>query len=458
MHEQFGDGAATASVLARAIVRQAITRIEAGDDPVHIRGGLEHALPAAIAQLDAQAEPATTGRQLSAVATSMTGDPELGAVLGEIVDILGSAAAITFEELPIPYLDREYVEGAYWRAHPASRSMLPEGQHEIVLNNPVIMLVDQEINEFDDILGALEFAARAGGKRALLIVAPKVSDKVLQAIALNQSRGAVSGTVAVLNSVGVALTTDLTDVAILTGGCVLANVKGVPPRFAHAEHFGAARRTIITRDSLTIVGGGGDPIRIDERTAEIKRQLARSAQMGKDREDLQRRLARLIGGIAILKIGAHSGSELTNRRNQAEKAFRALTGMVEEGVVPGGGVAFLNCQRAACSTRATCSIGAQEHGVDVLAAALPEPFLQLVRNHGLIHPALALAHAETLGCSFGFDVLTGELVNMRDQGILDSVHVAKGALQSAVSAAIALLTTSVMILPAHSKRETRPRP
>jgi chaperonin GroEL len=458
MHEQYGDGAATAAILARAIVRQAMIRIEAGVDPVHIRGGLEHALRAALAQLDAQAEPAGSGRQLGAVATSMTGDPELGAVLGEIVDILGPAAAITIEEYPIPYLDREYLEGAYWRAHPATRAMIPEGQAEIVLDYPVVMLIDQVINEVDDILGGLEFAAQADGKRVLVIVAPKISNQALHAIALNQSRGTVSATVAVLTSVGQAQTTDLTDMAILTGGCVLADVKGDSPRFAHAEHFGAARRAIITRDSLTFVGGRGNSIAIDERRAEIKRQLARSSPMGKDREDLQKRLARFNGGIAILKIGAHSGTELTNRRNGAEKAFRTLTGMVDQGVVPGGGAAFLNCQQPVYSTRATCSTRGEEHGVDVLAAALPEPFLQLVRNHGSIHPVLALAHAEMRGCGFGFDALTGELVDVRDQGILDSARVAKGALQSAVSAAISLLTTSVVILPADSKRETRPRP
>jgi len=458
MHEQYGDGAAMASVLARAIGRQAMVMIQAGIDPVHIRGGLEYALPAALARLDALAEPAGSSRELSAVATSMTGDPELGAVLGEIVDILGSAASVTFEELPFPYLDREYVDGAYWRAYPASRSMLPEGQREVVLDKPVIMLVDQEINEIDDILGGLEFAARTDCTRVLLIVAPKISNQVLHAIALNQSRGTVSATVAVLTSTGLALTTDLTDMAVLTGGRVLADVRGTSPRFALADHFGAARRAIISRDSLTIVGGTGDPRAIDERTAEVKAQLSRSSPTGTDREELKKRLARLNCGTAILKIGARSRSELTNRRNEAEKAFRALTGMVEEGVVPGGGVALLECRPAVSSARAACSLPGQEHGVEVLAAALAEPFLQLVRNHGSMHPALALARAERLGCDFGFDVVSGELVNVRERGIVDSVTVAKGALQSAVSAAIALLTTGVVILPADSKREFRPRP
>ena len=458
MHEHYGDGAATAAVLASAIVRRSMIMIEMGVDPLLIRGGLSHALPTAVRALEAQARQVGSRKEWNAVATSLTSDPKLGAVLGEIVEILGSSAAITIEEYPIPYLDREYLEGAYWRAHPATRAMIPEGQTEVVLDNPVVMLVDQEINGFEDVLGALELAARAGGKRSLLIVASRVSDKVLQAIALNQSRGTVSVIVAVPNSVGLALTANLSDLAILTGGCVLADVTGTPPRGAKAAHYGTARKAIITRESLTIVEGGGDPREIDERTAEVKAQLSRSSPTGTDREELKKRLARLNGGIAILKIGAHSRSELTNRRSEAEKAFRTLTGMVEEGVVPGGGVAFLECRRAISSARATCSLPGQEQGVEVLAAALAEPFLQLVRNHGSMHPALTLAKAERLGCDFGFDVVTGELVNVRERGIGDSVTVAKGALQSAVSAAIALLTTGVVILPADPKREFRPRP
>jgi chaperonin GroEL len=458
MHEQYGDGGATAAVLAQAIVREAMLRIGAGIDPVLIRGGLEHALPATIAQLDAQAMPLSRGNELSAVAANMTGDPELGAVLGEIIDILGLAAAVTIEEYPVPFLDREYVEGAYWRAHPATRSMIPEGQHEVVLDNPLVMLVDQEICEIQDVLPALELAACADEKRPLLIVAPKVADKVLEAVALNQSRGTVAVIVAVINSLGFALTTDLNDMAILAGGCVLAANKGAPPRFAKMEHFGSARRSVVSRDSLTIVSGGGESIAIEERTNEIKRQLTNASLTGKEREDLRKRLSRFNGGIAILKIGAHSKTELANRRSEAEKAFRALSGMVEDGVVPGGGVAFLNCRRAVCATRTTVTIPGQEHGVDVLAAALGGPFLQLVRNHGAVHPALALADAEQLGCGFGFDVLSGELVDMRERGVLDSVRVAKGALPAAVSGAISLLTTSVVILPTESKREHRPKP
>jgi chaperonin GroEL len=456
MHEQYGDGAATAAVLARAIVRESVKRIEAGVDPVLIRGGLELGLTAAIAELERQAVLVNGVKTLTAVATSMSADPELGGVLAEIVEILGPSAAISIEEYPISYLDREYVEGAYWRAHPASRSTIPEGQTELVLDDPLIMLVDQEIIEVEDILGALELAANVNSARKLLIVAPKVADQVLQAIALNQSRGTVTVAIAVLSSIGLDLTIDLTDMGILTGGCVLGDVKGASPRRVQSEQLGSARRAILNRDSLTIVAGGSDPMAIDERKAEAERQLARTSLTGKEREELQKRLARLNGGIAILKIGARTGMELTNRRGEAEKIFRALTGLVNEGVVPGGGVAFLQCINAVSSARYACSLPGQEHGVDVLVEALKAPFLQLVSNHSSKHPALALEDARQLGVGFGFDVLTGKHLNMLDEGIVDSLQVAKGALQSAVSAAIALLTTSVVILPANRELQAKP--
>src|SRR5215212_10867918 len=171
MHEQFGDGAATAAVLSRAMVREGIGRIAAGVDPMSIRGGLERTLPVALTALAAQSTPVDGQGSLAGVATGITGDSELGAVLGEIVDLLGSDAAITIEEFPVPYLDREYIAGAAWRAHPATRAMIPEGRQEIVLENPLIMLVDQRLADVEDIRPSLELAAHSTQRRPLLVIA-----------------------------------------------------------------------------------------------------------------------------------------------------------------------------------------------------------------------------------------------------------------------------------------------
>lgn len=454
MHEEYGDGAATAAVLARAIVREATKRIEAGIAPVHIRGGLEHALSVILLQLESQSEPATGQGVLAAVATGITGDRELGLVLGEIVDILGPNAALTIEEYPIPFLDREYVEGAYWRAHPATRAMIPEGAAEIILERPLIMAADQALDEIEDIESALEVAA--ADKRGLLVVAPKVGDKVVQTIAMNQSRGVLSATAVVLNSTGPVLTEDLDDIAILTGGCALADIKGLPPRRIQRRHLGTARKAIVTGECLTIVDGVGDSTQIASRKSELERRLSSLSPDEKGFDALEQRLARMNGGIAILKFGARNG--VVHTRSEAERAFRVVKGVVKDGVVPGGGVAYLNCIPALTAARQTCSIPGEEHGVDVLASALAAPFRQIVRNHGGFNPDLALAEVSSSDCGLGLDVVTGQFIDMREQRLLDSSKVMRGALQMAVSAAVSLLTTSVVILPADSKREFRPNP
>ena len=235
MHERFGDGAATAAVLSRAMVSAGVARIAAGVDPASIARGLDLALPAALAALSATSTPADGQAILEAAAAGITGDPELAAVLGEIVDLLGPDAAMTIEELPIPYLDREYVAGASWRAHPAARAMIPDGRQEIVLENALLMLVDQRLTEFDDVRPALELAMQSPGRRPLVIIAAKIDDRALATLIANQARGSMQVVAALVSSSGAAHTDDLGDMAVLTGGTVLGDMLGRPPsrlRFA----------------------------------------------------------------------------------------------------------------------------------------------------------------------------------------------------------------------------------
>ena len=403
MHEQFGDGAATAAVLSRAMVREAGGRIAAGIDPMSIRGGLERALPVALTALTAQSTPVDGQGALEGVATGITGDPELGAVLGEIVDLLGSDAAITIEEFPVPYLDREYIAGAAWRAHPATRAMIPEGRQEIVLENPLIMLVDQRLAEVEDVRPALELAAQSTQRRPLLVISVKIDDHALATMTANHARGTVNAIAAKLGSTGMAQSDDLADIAALTGGSVLADVLGRSPRRMLQEDLGSARKVVLSRDTLTIVGGAGDPTAIADRSARLRRGMASLTPSTLEWKRLQSRVARLSGGCAILKLGAQSGTELSHKRAQAEKAFRVLTGMLGDGVVPGGGVAYLGCLPAVQSARQSCTQPSHEHGVDVLLAALEAPFRQIAHNHGLVHPPLALEEVRRLGCGYGLD-------------------------------------------------------
>ena len=455
MHEQFGDGAATAAVLSRAMVREAVGRIAAGVDPMSIRGGLKQALPAALAAIAAQSTPVDGQRALERVATGITGDPELGAVLGEIVELLGSNAAITIEEFPVPYLDREYIAGAAWRAHPATRAMIPEGREEIVLENPLILLVDQHLAEVEDVRPTLELAAQSTQRRPLLVISVKIDDHALATLTANHARGTVTAIAAKLGSTAMAHTDDLGDIAALTGGSLFADVLGRPPRRAVREDLGSARRVVLSRDTLIIAGGGGDPAAVSDRSSRLRRGMASLAPSTLEWKRLQGRVARLSGGCAILKLGAQSGTELSQKRAQAEKAFRVLTGMLGDEVVPGGGVAYLECMTAVQSVRESRTLPGEKHGVDVLLSALEAPFRQLALNHGLFHPPLALEEVRRLGCGYGLDVLAGTYVDMRQQGILDSVRVTRGALELATSAAISVITTGVVVLPPVANRKRR---
>jgi chaperonin GroEL len=253
-------------------------------------------------------------------------------------------------------------------------------------------------------------------------------------------------------------TDDLGDIAALTGGTVVADILGRPPRRTLREDLGSARTVVLSRDTLTIAGGAGDPTAVADRSAQLRRAMGNLTPNTPEWKQLQARVARLSGGCAILKLGAPSGTELSHKRAQAEKAFRVLTGMLDDGVVPGGGVAYLRCLPAVQSARESCALPGHEHGIDVLLAALEAPFRQIARNHGLVHPPLALDDVQRLGCDYGLDVLTGTYADMRQQGILDSLRVTRGALELATSAAISVITTGVVVLPPAAKRERRVKP
>jgi chaperonin GroEL len=362
------------------------------------------------------------------------------------------------EELPVPYLDREYIAGAAWRAHPATRAMVPEGREEVVLENPLIMLVDQRLAEVDDVRLALELAAQSTQRRPLLIISVKIDDHALATMAANHARGTVNAIAAQLSSTGPAHTDDLGDIAALTGGSVLADVLGRPPCRTLREDLGSARKVVLSRDTLTIVGGIGDPTAVAERSSALRRRMASLAPGTVEWQRLRARVARLSGGSAILKLGAHSRTELAHTRSQAEKAFRVLTGMLDDGVVSGGGIAYLACLPAVESLRERCTLPGREHGVDVLLTALGAPFRQIACNHGLVHPALALEVVRRRGGDHGLDVLAGTYVDMRRHGILDSLRVTRGALELATSTAISVITTGVIVLPPAAKREHRAKP
>lgn len=457
MHERYGDGAATVAVLAQAMVCEAARMIAAGADPMLLRRGIERGVAAASGALVAQTQPGSGQVQLTRMATSITGDPALGVVLGEMFDVLGPHAALTVEEFAAPYLEREYVDGGRWPAQTASRALMPDEIAPLVLHNPYILVADQELQTVAHVRSALAALVDAAAHRPLLIVARGIGGEALTTLVINHTQGRLSIGAAILRFPGF-MGDDLSDIALLTGAKVYGEMLGAPPQQADLIDLGTARRVTLDRDGLTIVGGGGDAGAIRRRVDELRSRLAALGRMDGDWERLRLRVARLAGGIGVLKIGAFTPTERALKVEQARKAVRTLDLALNEGVVPGGGVAYLNCSAAVRASEQACRHPDEAHGVAIVAAALETPFMQIVRNHGIIHPAVALNTVRRLGPEYGFDAVTGQYVDIVRQGVIDCTAVLRGALETAGSAASMTITTELLVLvPAH-RREQRADP
>jgi chaperonin GroEL len=458
VRERYGDGAATAAVLARAMVRGATQRVVAGYDPMLMRRGMERAQQAAVAALAAQALPAQGEVVLGRLASGVTGDEQLGTVLGELFDVLGEHAAVTVERFAAPYLERAYLDGGRWEARCPSPYLLPEGQPELVLHEPRVVVVDQDLTDIAQVRSLLE-AAVAQGNGPLLVVGREIKGGALATLVLNHRNGALPVGLASLRNIGF-VAEELGDIAALCGAQLLDAAAGRSPQRADGAAFGRARKAIITRERLTIVGGGGERAAIHERMAQVRRRLARTARTDSEWERLRLRAACLSGGVGVLKIGAHTRAERELRYDLARKAVRTLELAAEHGVLPGGGVAYLHAQTAAQAVAAECCDPDEAAGAAVVAGALDAPFRQIVVNAfgGTRTPSVALDEVRRRAPGWGLDALSGEYVCMAEAGVLDCAAVVRGALEAATSAAIMTVTTDVVVLASARRREKRVDP
>ncbi len=448
VHEQYGDGAATAAVLAQAIVRESARMIAAGANPMLLRRGIERGVEAAVTALNTQAVSISGQAALTRIAQSVTGDHELSKILGEMFDMLGADAAIEIEEYAAPYLNHDYLDGGRWRARPAARVFLPEGKPELILENPLVLVADEKIERVDMIRRLLERVVGEFKKRPLLIVAPGISGEALNALSMNHARGTLTIGAAVITTSGANQDDDLQDLAVLTGSVLLSRQRG-----QHGD-FGQARRVILTRDTLTIIGGAGDSPAKQARITALHGQMMRIKQ---DRERLRMRIGRLTGGVGIVRIGAHTKRERDMRKEQAKKALLVLESALTEGVLPGGGTAYLDCIPAVLAAHKGCD-GDIAFGIGAVASALEAPFCQLVHNHGHVAPQVALNAVKKMGVGHGFDTLTGNYACMAEVGVMDSVRVLRGVLTAAASTAIMAITTEVIILHADHNRPAQVKP
>ncbi len=447
LHQNYGDGAATATVLAREMLRDGTRLLAAGINPAILRQGIERGIAIARQELKKQALPVDRPEMFTGVATGVTGDPALGKLLGEMLDMLGEQPGLIVGENEAPTIDREYIAGGQWVAIPGERLLIPEGSAGLELHRPLIMVIDEDLKELDQVQKALELVVSLPEKPPLLIVTREASGAALEALILNHIRGILTVGIALLRSGVLLYHEDMGDVAALTGAQVLSQETGRAPRAMQLNFFGRARKATMTRNSLTIIDGAGEGQAVRKRTAEVRAQIKNiEDKNGGEWQRLHARLGRLAGGIGVIKIGAYSERERDAKKEQVQKALRALEELHEAGAVPGGGVAYLQCIPAVLAASRACTSSDEAAGIALVATALEAPFTQIVRNYGKIYPPLALEEVHRLGPGYGFDGLRGEYACMVERGILDSARVAQAALEAAGSLAVMAITTDSIVM------------
>jgi len=445
MHERYGDGGATATVLARAMLAEAIRAVTVGAHPTLVRQGIERSAASAVQSLDAQARPARGEALLTRMATGVTADPELGEVLGEMFDLLGEHGAFHIEESPTPGIDREYLDGGRWRARPAARDLMPGDGARLVLNQPLVLVAADAAITAAQLVPVLEAARAMPDSPLLLVTGAGIEKEALATLLLNANRGTVTVGAMVLASSKPAIPDDLADLALFTGATIVAEERGRPWQRSGMAHLGRARTAILSRSHLVVTGGAGDRAQIQAGLADLRARSARADASRDERERLARRMARLAGGAGVLRVGGRTERERKVRKEQAERASRMFALALTGGVVPGGGGAYLGCVDAAWATHQAIVDRDEAAGAAAVARALEAPFLQIVENRGLLHPPLALDRVRSLGPDHGYDAVTGAFVHLAEAGMVDCLGVARGALEAAASTVATAITTGAIV-------------
>lgn len=432
MHLRYGDGAATATVLAQALSTRAARLVVGGAEAVAVRRGIERGVSAATRALADSAVAINGANDLARLATGAARDPEIGKVLGEMFDILGEQAGLIIEERTLPGIDRSYVDGARWRARPAYKGVLPEGTTELTVRDPLVVVVDAVLREVEHVLPAMELAIGS----PLMLVSRGIEGVARQLVERNR---AVVIPVC-LGSAASSTSDDLEDFALSTGATLLSDVVG---RTVDRAACGHARQAVLRKNRLTISDGGGDAEQIRQRVSEVSAHTA-GLERGKDEWRKARlRIARLAGSVGVIVVGGYTESERQQQIERVTKAQRVLEMALVDGVVPGGGVAYLQCIPAVIAAGKDCSAD-ERWGVEAVATALEAPFRQIVHNSGGAS-ANALERVRELGDGWGFEAREETYVSMTKAGVLDSAGVARGALQAAGSVASTIVSTAEIV-------------
>ncbi|MGW6331360.1 chaperonin GroEL [Nocardia rhamnosiphila] len=434
-----GDGTTTATVLAQALVREGLRNVAAGANPLGLKRGIEKAVEAVTARLLDSAKEVETKEQIAATAGISAGDPSIGELIAEAMDKVGKEGVITVEEAQTFGLSLELTEGMRFdKGYISGYFVTDPERQEAVLEDPYILLVGSKISTVKDLLPLLEKVIQAG--KPLLIIAEDVEGEALSTLVVNKIRGTFKSVAVKAPGFGDRRKAQLADIAILTGGEVISEEVGLSLETAGLELLGQARKVVVTKDETTIVEGAGDPEAIQGRVAQIRTEIENS-DSDYDREKLQERLAKLAGGVAVIKAGAATEVELKERKHRIEDAVRNAKAAVEEGIVAGGGVALLQSAPALEDLKLD---GDEATGANIVRVALSAPLKQIAFNAGL-EPGVVAEKVSNLPAGQGLNAATNEYEDLLAAGVADPVKVTRSALQNAASIAALFLTTEAVV-------------
>ena len=439
-NDTVGDGTTTATLLAQAIVNDGLRNVAAGANPLAIRRGIDKAVNAAVAEMKKQAKPVETKEQIASVGTISAGDPEVGEKIAEAMEVVGKDGVITVEDSQTFDITIDTVEGMQFdKGYVSAYFVTDNDRMEAVMKDPYILITDQKISSVQDIMPVLEAVQRAG--RGLLIIAEDIDGEALPTLVLNKIRGALNVCAVKAPGYGDRRKRILEDIAVLTGGQAALDELGVKVADITADMLGTAKSVTISKDNTVVVGGAGSKEAIDARIAQIKGEMENTTS-DFDREKLQERLAKLSGGVAVIKVGAATESELKEIKHRVEDALQATRAAVEEGIVAGGGVAFMDAAPALDAVE--IDDPEEKIGVDIVKKALTAPVATIAKNAGF-EGAVVVDKVAELPAGQGLNSANGEWGDMIEMGVLDPVKVSRVTLQNAASVASLILITEATV-------------
>ena len=434
-----GDGTTTATVLAQALVHEGLRNVAAGSNPIALKRGIDQAVEAIVAQLHADAKPVETTEQIAATASISANDPAIGKLIAEAFEKVGAEGVVTVEETNSFDTTLETTEGMRFdKGYLSAYFVTDQERQEAVLEDAYVLLMDSKISNVKDIVPVLEKVMQTG--KPLAIIAEDVEGEALATLVVNKIRGTFKSVAVKAPGFGDRRKAMLQDMAILTGGTVISETVGLKLENATLEDLGQARKVVVTKDETTLVEGAGDKEAIEARTAQIRLEIENS-DSDYDREKLSERLAKLAGGVAVLKSGAATEVELKERKHRIEDAVRNAKAAVEEGIVAGGGVALLQAAEVLDTLKLE---GDEATGAAIVKVAVEAPLKQIAANAGL-EGGVVVDRVRNLPTGEGLNAATGEYVNLLAAGIADPVKVTRSALQNAGSIAGLFLTTEAVV-------------